>query len=133
MLQYVLQYFESFFLNHSENFISLQICDTIGYISLHFNRTATPITYHIRLPIILFYLHYINFSVSGYYFVPHNELLHRIYNIGTSDHLLFTKFLRSKVQECLDKLLSLLEFIQFHSVVVFFLNEWFGYIFTILV
>ena len=57
--------------------------------------------------------------------MPHNELLHPRCNIGTDDHLFFTKFLISKLQDFLGKLLSPHGFLQFHMIVVLICNEWF--------
>ena len=63
--------------------------------------------------------------------MPHNQLLHCSCNIGTSDHLLFTKSLRSEFQVCFVKVLYLLEFLQLHLIVLLIWNKWFGWLHTI--
>ena len=63
--------------------------------------------------------------------MSHNELLHPSCNIDTDAHLLFTKALRSELQECLGKVLFTLEFLQLHPIVILVCNEWFGWIHTI--
>ena len=59
------------------------------------------------------------------------EPLHYSCNIGTADHLLFTKYLSSEFQECFGKVLYPLEFLQFHSIVIRIWNEWLGWLHTI--
>ena len=76
---------------------------------------CTPISPHYPLPAISgggleFYAHHITFSASEKFFVPQNDLLHPMCNIGTDSNLLFNKSTRSKLQECLGKVFFLLSF-----------------------
>ena len=98
---------------------------------MHSDIYAFPINYHIRGGSLEIYLHCITFFVSEKWFVPHNEILRPMYNIGTDDHLLFTKYLSSELQECLGKLILPLEFIPFHHIFILVCNEyilWIHYI-----
>ena len=63
--------------------------------------------------------------------MPHNEFLHPSCNIDKYSHILFTKAPRSKLQECLGKLIPPLDFLHLHPIVILFWNEWFGWIHTI--
>ena len=60
-----------------------------------------------------------------------NDLIYPSCNIFTYAHLLFIKSPRYKLQELLGKLLSPLEFIQLHMIVIIVWNEWFEFIFNI--
>ena len=131
MLKCVLQYFDTFCFKLSENFNSFHIRDIISDTALYSNSTDLPLTYHIRVPRIDFYVHRITSYVSGQWFDPHNELLRCSCYIGTDAHLLFTKAPISEFQDCLGKLLYPLDFFQFHPIVILVLNEWFGWLHTI--
>ena len=63
--------------------------------------------------------------------MPYNEILHPTCNIGTYDHIVFTKSLRSYLQEFLGKLLFPLEFLLLYPIFILVCNEWFGWIYTI--
>ena len=106
----------TFCLKLSENFNSFYFIHTIiSNTYLHSNITDFPLTYHIRVSSIEFYVHRITLFISWKCFMPHNQLLHWICNISTDYHLLFTKLLSSEFQECFGKLLYHFEFIQFHA------------------
>ena len=83
------------------------------------------------MPSLELYIQHITFFVSGHWFVPHNKLIHRIYNIGTATHLLLTKAPSSEFQECFGKVILPLNFIQLHPIVILLWNEWFFWIQTI--
>ena len=78
-----------------------------------------------------FYVHRITFSISGQWFVTHNQILHWSCNIGTAAHLLFTKPPSSELNVYFGKVLYPLEFLQFHPIFIIICNEWFGWLHTI--
>ena len=84
ILNCVLQYLSLFWLKTYDNFIPLNIRDTIGHTSLQPNNTNPPLTYHIRVPSLELYLHRITFYIFCHWFVPQNEILHCRCNIGTA-------------------------------------------------
>ena len=131
MLKCVLQYLTLFCLKLSGVFNSFHFSHNISYTSLHYNITNFPLTYHIGVPILGLYVQHITFSIIGQSFVPHNQLIRFSCNIGTADHLLFTKSPSSEFQECFRKVLYPLEFIQFHTIVILIWNELFGWLHTI--
>ena len=98
-----------FCLKLTESFSSFHFSHTISYTSLHFNITKFPLTYSIRVSSLELYVHHITFSIIGQCCVPHNHLLYCNCNIDTSSHLLFTKALSSKFQECFGKVIYPLE------------------------
>ena len=120
-----------FCLKFSDHFNSFHFIHTISYTSLHSNITYLLLTYHIMVSSLELYLHLITFSISRKYFVPHNQILQWNYNIGTADHLLFTKSPSSEFQDWFCKVLYPLEFLQVHTIGILIWNEWFGWIHTI--
>ena len=98
MLKCVLQYFDTFCLKFPKNFNLFHFSHTISYTSLRYNITNLPLTCHTRVSGLELYVKCINLSISGKWFVTHNQILHRSCNIGTAVHL-------SKFQKCFGKLL----------------------------
>ena len=98
------------------------IIKTISYTSLHFNRTYSPLTYHISVSSLELYLHNIIFSVSLHLFVPRNYLIYRSYNIGAAAHRLLIKSLGSEFLDCLIKVIFTLWFLQFCLIVILVWN-----------
>ena len=133
MLKFVQQYFDTFLFETLWEFNSFQFNYTISYTYLKSNITYLPLTYHIRMSSLEFYVHHTTFSISGKCFVPHNQILCCRCNIGTNSHLLFTTSPSSKFQECFGKVIYPLQFLQFHTIVILIMNEWFVWIHTILI
>ena len=71
------------FLNHSKTFISLHIGNNISYTSPDAYSTTCPLTYHIRVPSIELYVHFITLYISGQLFVTGNDILRCRCNIDT--------------------------------------------------
>ena len=117
--------FDTFCLKLSENFNSFHISNIVSFTSLQSSSTSLPITYHIRVLSLEFYVHCINFSINGKFFVPQNQLLRYSCNIVTSAHLLFSKALINQFRECVGKLFHHHEFFQFHLIVILIRNEGF--------
>ena len=131
MLKCVLQYFDTFLFGTFWEFNSFHFSHYISYSSLHYNVTNIPLTLHIRVSSLKFYVYRITFSLSGHCFVPHNQLLHRRCSVDTTDHLLLTKYSISGFQEWFVKLFHLLVFLQFHAIFIMIWSELFGSLYTI--
>ena len=131
MLKCVLQYFDTFLFGTFWEFNSFHFSHYISYSSLHYNVTNIPLTLHMRVSSLKLYVYCITLYLSGQCFVPHNHILHRRCNIGTTAHLLLTKYPSYEFLEWFGKLINLLGFLQFHMVVIMIWNGLFGSIHTI--
>ena len=120
-----------FCLKFSENFNPFHFSHTISYTFLNSNITDFPLTYHIMVSSLEFYIHLITFSISWQCFVPCNQILHCSCNIGTAAHILFTKSQSSELQEYFGKVLYPLGFLQFHPICISIQNAWFSWLHTI--